>query len=136
MSKKSPYCCVFTWFCLLFISMFTAGITLACIPNEVSYPIYSLQNNNLSYSIFQYQIYQNVGVGVTLSLIGFFGFIIACCFSSVLKKVNNSSETRPLIQTPLFDQPQVNYHQQINNQPPQMNAVPIHYENAPIQNLM
>ncbi|CAL5991650.1 Hypothetical_protein [Hexamita inflata] len=140
MSKKNQYCCVLTWFCILFISMFAAGITLACIPNEVSYPIYSEWNNQLQYSMSYNYIYQNVGVGVTLSLVGFFGFIITCCFSCVLKK-QNSSETQPLIQTPQFVHPQVNYPQmnhqpQMNYQSPQMNVVPVQFQTAPIQNMM
>ncbi|CAL5988676.1 Hypothetical_protein [Hexamita inflata] len=119
MSKKNPYCCVLTWFCLLFLSLLVAGITLACIPTEYSYPIYNEYNNNLSYYWSYNYAYQNVGLGVTLSIVGLFGFFITISFSCILKKKSVSSEIEPFVPKQAVNPPQMNYQQVQYSQPVQ-----------------
>ncbi|CAL6039983.1 Hypothetical_protein [Hexamita inflata] len=125
MCKKNPYCCVITWFCLFFLSMLIAGITLACIPIEYEYPIYSEYYGNLSYYMSSNGVYENVGLGVTLSIVGLFGFIITICFSCILKKktATTTSETEPLFPKQTEVPPQMNY-QQVQYQQP----VPMQYQ--------
>ncbi|CAL5998101.1 Hypothetical_protein [Hexamita inflata] len=60
MSKNNQYCCVLTWFCLLFLSLLTADITLSFI--QIQCPIYYEWSDNLvKYWEYQY-VQQNIGV--------------------------------------------------------------------------
>ncbi|CAL5973121.1 Hypothetical_protein [Hexamita inflata] len=85
--QKNKYCCVLTWFCLMFISMMVAGITLCCIQTTYEYPIYSEDRyGKLDYYMHYDYTTLYMGSGLTLAIVGFFGFIITCCFSCILGK--------------------------------------------------
>ncbi|CAL6003402.1 Hypothetical_protein [Hexamita inflata] len=133
MCKKNSYFCVITWFCLLFLSLLVAGVTLACIPIEYSYPIYNEYNGYTSYYMSSNDVYQNVGLGVTLSIVGLFGFIITICFSCILKKktATITSETEPLFPKQTEVPAQMNYQQVQYQQPVQMQYQPQQYQ--PVQ---
>ncbi|CAL5988664.1 Hypothetical_protein [Hexamita inflata] len=133
MCKKNPYFCVLAWFCLLFLSMIAAGIALCVIPIEYKYPIYSgyISNGYISYYMSSNDVYQNVGLGVTLCVVGFFGFFITISFSCILKKKTavETSETEPFVQK--YDSEtlsQMNY-QQVQYQQP----VPMQYQTQQFQ---
>ncbi|CAL5991656.1 Hypothetical_protein [Hexamita inflata] len=121
MCKKNKYCCLLTWVCIFFLSLLVAGITLSCIPTEFEYPVYSERNGNLSHQYTYSMIYLNVGLGVTLSLVGLFGFIITICVSCILKKKTLNFEIEPLVrkEIPAVTFPQMNFQYQ----QPQVNQV-------------
>ncbi|CAL5973105.1 Hypothetical_protein [Hexamita inflata] len=84
---KNKYCCVLTWFCFMFISMAVAGITLCCALPSYEYPVYSYDKyGSLVHEMHSDDFPLNMGSGLTLAIVGFFGFIIACCFSCILQK--------------------------------------------------
>ncbi|CAL6003109.1 Hypothetical_protein [Hexamita inflata] len=106
MAKKNEYCCVMFWFCILFLSLFGGGIGLSVVPIEVDRPIYRVYNGQLNIDYDRQFFYTYLDVGVTLIIIGAFGFIITCCFACILKN-RNSYETQPLIDAPMYvQQPQ------------------------------
>ncbi|CAL5993693.1 Hypothetical_protein [Hexamita inflata] len=106
------YCCVLTWFCFMFLSMLVAGITLACIETQFEFPIYyEDQRGDLQHSwSYDNYYYMNVGTGVTLAIVGFFGMLITFSFCCVLnKKTEVEYEQLAVHPVPQFVQPQMNY---------------------------
>ncbi|CAL5973141.1 Hypothetical_protein [Hexamita inflata] len=84
---KNKYFWVLTWFCVMFISMMVAGITLCCIQTTYGFPIYSEdKQGKLDHYMHNDFITLYMGSGLTLAIVGFFGFIITCCFSCILGK--------------------------------------------------
>ncbi|CAL6091554.1 Hypothetical_protein [Hexamita inflata] len=125
MFKKDRYCCLFSWIYVMFASILCTGMILGIIigPEEIEYPIYYMsQNGTLEHSYDTITTSQNVGLCVTLSIIGFFGIAITICVHQILKK-NGTSELEPLIRkevpTVSVQFPQVNYQYQ----PHQVNQV-------------
>ncbi|CAL5988670.1 Hypothetical_protein [Hexamita inflata] len=131
MCKKNPYFCVLAWFCLLFVSMIAAGIALCVIPIEYKYPIYSEYYGNLSYYMSSNDVYQNVGLGVTLCVVGFFGFFITVSFSCIMKKkiAVETSETEPFVQKQDSETTSQMNYQQVQYQQP----VPMQYQTQQFQ---
>ncbi|CAL5988470.1 Hypothetical_protein [Hexamita inflata] len=114
MFKKDQYCCLYTWIFLFFGSLLVAGITLSCTPEEIQYPVYYEYNGTLSHQYNYTMYYLNVGLGMTLSLVGLFGFIITMCVYCILKKKQPNFEIEPLVQkviTPV-QFPQLNFQYQ------------------------
>ncbi|CAL5999996.1 Hypothetical_protein [Hexamita inflata] len=112
--SKNNYCCVLTWFCLFFISLTSVGITLSCIPIKISFPVYQTWNGELSHYYDNQYIYKNLALGVIVSVVGFFGFIITVCFACVLKKKsvpNNFDFVEPVQREYIQIPPQINYQQ-------------------------
>ncbi|CAL6031244.1 Hypothetical_protein [Hexamita inflata] len=111
MCKKNSYFCILTWFCLLFLSLFVAGIIICVMPTEYHYPIYQQHNGYFTYHMDSRDVYQSLGLGITLCVISFFGFFITISFSRILKKNTVISETEPL-----FPKQVVGTHSQMNSQ--------------------
>ncbi|CAL6012549.1 Hypothetical_protein [Hexamita inflata] len=120
MFKRNQYCCLLTWVCIFCLSLLVAGIILSIIPTQIEYPVYYEWNGNLSYDYRYNYVYQNIGLGVTLSLVGAFGFIITICISCILKK-KQYFEIEPLIRKEVaaVTFPQMNFQYQ----QPQVNQV-------------
>ncbi|CAL5977636.1 Hypothetical_protein [Hexamita inflata] len=129
MCQKNPYFCVLAWFCLLFLSLIAAGIALCVIPIEYKYPIYNGYNGYISYQMSSNDVYQKVGLGVTLCIIGLFGFFITISFSCILKKKTAASETEPLVPKHDAETPSLMNYQQDQYQQP----VPMQYQTQQFQ---
>ncbi|CAL6085781.1 Hypothetical_protein [Hexamita inflata] len=85
--QKNKYCCVLTWFSFMFISMTVAGISLCCVLPSYEYPVYSYDKyGSLVHDMHSDDFPLNMGSGLTLAIVGFFGFIITCCFFCIVEK--------------------------------------------------
>ncbi|CAL5985500.1 Hypothetical_protein [Hexamita inflata] len=122
MSKKSccqsKYCCVITWFCLMFVSFICGGIFFSGYNSVTEYPVYSYDyNGKLKYTMHYQSQMIYIDSGITMLIIGVFGFIITCCVSCILSK--NDQDSNSLLKQPEFvTQPAV--QQQLQYLPPQM----------------
>ncbi|CAL6081187.1 Hypothetical_protein [Hexamita inflata] len=114
---KSKYSCLITGFCFMFLTLFIGGITIMCIPTEYDYPVYRTDNNGLDYWYTSDSIYLNIGIGLFMTIVGLFGFLISCCFACALRpeKASEVSVKQQVVQQPQMIQyagPQ-QYQQQI-----------------------
>ncbi|CAL6044033.1 Conserved_hypothetical protein [Hexamita inflata] len=101
---KSRFACVITGFCFMFLCMFVGGITVMCIPVDMEYPKYYMDSNNdLDYWYDSNFLYLNTGIGLFMMIVGFFGFLISCCFACAIrpeKKVQQQVQQEQLVQQP------------------------------------
>ncbi|CAL6024252.1 Hypothetical_protein [Hexamita inflata] len=86
-SKCHRYCYILICTCLMFISMFIAGVVFCVVAIPDSY-----YNYNNSYDS------QYMTVGVNMCIIGFFGLLISCCVACML--CNKSSAYQNIAQDP------------------------------------
>ncbi|CAL6031240.1 Hypothetical_protein [Hexamita inflata] len=110
MCKKNSYFCILTWFCLLFLSLFVAGIIICVMPTEYHYPIYQQHNGYFTYHMDSRDVYQSLGLVQPFVSLAFSAFSSQQLLR-ILKKNTVISETEPL-----FPKQVVGTHSQMNSQ--------------------
>ncbi|CAL6081870.1 Hypothetical_protein [Hexamita inflata] len=90
---KSRFTYAIIGFCLMFLCMLVGGIVLICIPVQMQYPQYFMNSqNDLDYWYESDYLYINTGIGVFMTIIGFFGFMISCCFACAIRPEKTSDK--------------------------------------------
>ncbi|CAL6068092.1 Hypothetical_protein [Hexamita inflata] len=124
---KSRFACVITGFCFMFLCMFACGITVMCIPVEIEYPRYYMDyNNDLDYWNYSNYLYIGTGIGLFMTILGFFDFLISCCFACAIRpeKSQGKAQVQEPVQEKLVQQPpMIQYGVQPNY--PQVQFMPI-----------
>ncbi|CAL5978482.1 Conserved_hypothetical protein [Hexamita inflata] len=127
---KSKFGCVITGFCFMFLVMFIGGIIIMLVPAEYEYPVYHTDyNNDLDYYYNYNYLYINTGIGLFMTILGFFGFLISCCVACAIRPEKTQvqvqvqqqiQQSEQLVQQP----PMIQYAVQQNYQQPQFQYMP------------
>ncbi|CAL6020581.1 Hypothetical_protein [Hexamita inflata] len=82
----SKYSLTMIGVCALTAALFVGGAVIMFFPTNYAYLVYDTDASGKLVHSYEYaDLYTNMGVGLFMATLGFFGFAVACCLGCALK---------------------------------------------------
>lgn len=82
----SKYSLTMIGVCALTAALFVGGAVIMFFPTNYAYLVYDMDASGKLVHSYEYaDLYTNMGVGLFMAVLGFFGFAVACCLGCALK---------------------------------------------------